>query len=81
MFLKTSTVSCSSHRLFLFCVICVYMSLLIFRHTWCFHSSFLALCFTVYFLGYNFTRCTFSTNLDLFSGPVVFPVGCILWYI
>jgi hypothetical protein len=23
MFLKTSTVSCSSHRLFLFCVMCV----------------------------------------------------------
>jgi hypothetical protein len=59
-----------------FCVICVYMSLLIFRHSWCFPLITLALYFHCIFFGYNLTRCTFSYQTLFFfwfSGPVVFP--------
>jgi hypothetical protein len=64
MFLKTSTVSCSSHRLFLFCVICVYVSSYIPLYI-VFPLVIFITSFHCVFFGYNFTRCTFSTNLDL----------------
>jgi hypothetical protein len=73
MFLKTFTVSCSSHRLFLFCVICVYMSLLIFHHSWCFPHVIFSTFFHCVFFGYNFTRCTFSYQPWFVLGSCGFP--------
>jgi hypothetical protein len=63
------------------CVICIYVSSYTFVIHGVYHSSFLLLCFTLYFLVTISHVALFPANLDLFSGPVVFPVACILWYI